>query len=200
LQELFGVKDELDIIFVKVEQGADVNTVVERINENLRKDRDLDEGEEDFQVQSFENLLTTFSNIFGIVSAVIIGIAAISLLVGGVGIMNTMYMSVLERTKEVGVMKAIGAKNSHILTLFLIESGIYGIIGGLVGVGVGVGIAKTVELVAKQILGTPLLRAEVTLGLILGTLLFSFVVGMVSGIAPAYRASKMNPVDALRYE
>ena len=114
--------------------------------------------------------------------------------------MNTMYMSVLERTKEIGVMKAIGAKNSHIMQIFLIESGFYGLVGGLIGVAVGAGIAKGVEIVAGGYLGTGLLRAEVPLSLVFGVIAFSLIIGIASGIAPAYRASKLNPVDALRYE
>lgn len=199
-QDLFGVKDEYDYIFVQVEKGADVDKVAEAIKENMRKDRGLKKGEENFGVQTFQSILDVFSSIFGIVQAVIIGIAAISLLVGGIGIMNTMYMSVLERTKEIGVMKAIGAKNSDIMTIFLIESGFYGLIGGAMGIAIGWGIAKLAEIIASQFLGTGLLRAVVSPTLILGVLTFSFLIGIISGAAPAYRASKLRPVDALRYE
>ena len=106
----------------------------------------------------------------------------------------------MERTKEIGVMKAIGAKNSHILQIFLIESGIYGLIGGAVGVGIGIGISKLVEIVVTNYLGTNMLQAYISLPLILGALAFSFVVGCISGIAPSYRASQLRPVEALRYE
>lgn len=198
--EISGEKDSFDYIYVKVEPGVDVNVVADRIEEEMRKDRGLDKGEEDFNVQTFEGLLNTFNNIFGIVQWVIVGIAAISLLVGGIGIMNTMYMSILERTREIGVMKAIGAKRSHILQIFLIESGIYGIVGGIIGILIGGGIAKCVEFIATYALGTNLLQAQLSPFLIIGTLIFSFGVGMVSGIAPALRASRLNPVDALRYE
>lgn len=195
-----GSKDEYDFIYAKVEPDTDVNTVAEKIEEELRKDRGLDKGEEDFGVHTSEGLMNTFNNIFGIVKWVIVGIAAISLLVGGVGIMNTMYMSILERTKEIGVMKAIGAKRSHILQIFLIESGIYGLVGGAIGILIGAGIGKSVEFIAAKSLGTNLFQAQISLGLIFGTLLFSFGVGMLSGIAPAFQASRLNPVDALRYE
>jgi putative ABC transport system permease protein len=109
-------------------------------------------------------------------------------------------MSVMERTKEIGVMKAIGAKNSHILQIFLIESGIYGLFGGIIGVLIGIGISKLVEIIATNYLGTELLKAYISLPLILGALGFSFVVGAISGIAPSYRASQFKPVEALRYE
>jgi putative ABC transport system permease protein len=97
-------------------------------------------------------------------------------------------------------MKAIGAKNSHILQIFLIESGIYGLFGGLVGVIIGIGISKGVEIIAANYLGTELLKAYISLPLVLGALAFSFIVGAISGIAPSYQASKLNPVQALHYE
>jgi len=200
-REVFGLDDdEFDFIIVRTERGFEPAQIALAIEEEMRDDRGLEEGEEDFQVQTFESALETFSNIFGIVQAVLIGIAAISLLVGGIGIMNTMFMSVLERTKEVGVMKAIGARNSHILLLFLIESGLYGLVGGAIGVLIGVGLGEGTQYLATISLGTELVRAEFSTTLILGTLAFAFLLGMLSGIAPAYRASKLNPVDALRYE
>jgi putative ABC transport system permease protein len=187
-------------IVARAKEGVDPGEVADEITKELRKDRDLKEGEEDFSVQTFEQLMETFSNILGVVQTVIVGIAAISLLVGGIGIMNTMYMTVLERTKEIGVMKAIGAKNSHIMQIFLIESGIYGLIGGAIGVAIGIGLAKMTEFIAFYALGTTLLRASIAPTLIIGALLFSFFVGILSGVAPAFRASKLRPVAALRYE
>ena len=124
----------------------------------------------------------------------------ISLLVGGIGIMNTMYTAVLERTKEIGVMKAIGARNSDILLLFLIESGFLGLAGGIIGIGIGAGISKTVEFVGQQMLGSPLLRASFPSWLIIGALVFAVSIGMASGLLPARQASSLQPVDALRYE
>jgi len=131
---------------------------------------------------------------------VLIGIAGISLLVGGIGIMNTMYTTVLERTKEIGVMKAIGARNKHILYLVLIEAGLYGLGGGLVGAVLGIGLAKLTEFVFTLAVGPAFLVIEINWWLVSGTLLFSFIVGCLSGIAPARRASQLNPVDSLRYE
>lgn len=199
-REIYDEPDEISTIYAQVKKGYEPEAVAEKIKEELRDYKDEEEGEESFSVQTFENLLNTFNDIFGIVQAVIIGIAAISLLVGGIGIMNTMYMSVMERTKEIGVMKAIGAKNSHILQIFLIESGIYGLFGGIIGVSIGLGISKLVEFIATQYMGTELLQAYVSIPLIIGALTFSFVVGAISGIAPSYQASKLHPVQALRYE
>ena len=198
--DIFGGKKELGFMVAQIQPGEDINLVSERLKRNLRKYRDLDEGEEDFSVETPNQLMATFDTILDIVQAVLIGIAAISLLVGGIGIMNTMFTTILQRTKEIGVLKAIGARNEHILTLFLIESGFYGLGGGLIGVIIGISLAKIVEKVFVAVLGPALLSVEISPLFILATLLFSFVVGCLSGIVPAWRASKLNPVDSLRYE
>ena len=133
-------------------------------------------------------------------------IAAISLLVGAIGVMNTMFTSVLERTREIGIMKAIGAKDRHVLSLFLIESGLLGIIGGAIGVLVGVAISS----LAGGVLSGALTQgrggegiafaASYSPWLIIGALLLSFVLGAIAGVLPARRGAKLRPVEALRYE
>jgi putative ABC transport system permease protein len=112
--------------------------------------------------------------------------------------MNTMYTSVLERTKEIGVMKAVGARNQDIMQIFIVESGMLGFVGGLMGCIIGLAISKTAEIIANKQLGSDMLRAYVSWKLILGALLFSFIVGSLSGVFPARKASLMKPVDALR--
>ena len=189
-----------DYIYAQVEDGVEPKQIVPTIERELRKSRNLDKGNEDFEVQTFDELLQSYLTIFGIIQAVVVGIAAISLLVGGIGIMNTMYTSVLERTKEIGVMKAIGAKNSDILTIFIIESGILGFVGGLIGIIIGAGISKTVEFIGTQVIGSALLKAAFPMWLIFGALAFSTIVGILSGLLPAKQASSLKPVDALRYE
>jgi putative ABC transport system permease protein len=109
-------------------------------------------------------------------------------------------VGVIERTKEIGTMKAVGAKNSDILLLFLIESGLLGLIGGAIGVGIGIGLAKGAEFIATQALGTNLLQASTNPLIYGGALLFSFVIGAISGVLPAMQASKLKPAHALRYE
>ena len=126
--------------------------------------------------------------------------AAISLLVGGIGIANTMYTSVLERTKEIGVMKSVGAKNSDITLIFLIESGLLGLVGGIIGIVLGVGIGQIVEYIAINRLGTTLLQVSTPFWLIISCLLFAFLAGAAFGTLPALRAAKINPTEALRYE
>ena len=124
LKEVLGVEDEESQILVKTASGFDPEEVAENIERRLRNFRNEKEDEETFIVQTSGQLLESFSSIFNVVQAVLVGIAGISLLVGGIGIMNTMYTSVLERTKEIGTMKAIGAKNSHVMMIFLFESGL----------------------------------------------------------------------------
>jgi putative ABC transport system permease protein len=199
-REVFDVPKEESVIMVQTASGYDPEDVAEIIEKKLRKFREEKEDQETFTVQTSEQLLETFSNIFAVVQAVLVGIAAISLLVGGIGIMNTMYTSVLERTKEIGTMKAIGAKNSDILWIFLFESGLLGLVGGAIGILIGVGLAKGTEYVATTALGTPFLQASLPLYLIVGALAFSFLIGTASGILPAMQAAKLKPADALRYE
>ena len=198
--EVFDSGEELNFIIAQSTSGDDPLLVAEDIEKELREDHDLDEGEEDFEIQTPEQLAEAFGVILDIVQIVLIGIAGIALLVGGIGIMNTMYTAVLQRTKEIGIMKAIGARNEHVLYLFLVESGLYGFFGGLIGVILGMGFAKLVEFAFVQAIGPAFLAIKIDWLLILGTLIFSFIIGVLSGVAPARRASKLNPVDSLRYE
>ena len=202
LREITGNKEDVSGIFARVKAGEDVNKVAADIEKQLKKERGekLSEKSQTFDVLTAEQLLNSFGDILSVVQAVLVGIAAISLLVGGIGIANTMYTSVLERTKEIGTMKAVGAKNSDILILFLIESGMLGLIGGLIGIGIGIGLSKIAEYIAAMQLGSNLLQASIDPVLIIGALVFSFLIGAVSGVFPAMQASKLKPVDALRYE
>ena len=199
-EDIFDKKDELGFIIAQAQVGEDALKVAAAVKKDLRIDHGLEEGKEDFSVETPDQFAATFNVILDIVQIVLIGIAGISLLVGGIGIMNTMYTSVLERTKDIGVMKALGAKNSHIMYLFLVESGLYGLGGGVVGVIIGIGLAKLVELLFVLTVGPAFLLIEINWWLVFGTLLFSFLVGGISGITPARQASKLKPVDALRYE
>lgn len=200
MRKILKVPNEESQIIATAQEGFNPEDVAEAIERKLRQTRGEKEGQETFSVQTSEQLLQTFTNIFGIVQAVLIGIAAISLLVGGIGIMNTMYMSVLERTKEIGTMKAVGATNKDILYIFIFESGLLGLIGGTIGIMLGIGLGKGAEYIATIALGTNLLRASITFPLILGALAFSFLIGTLSGILPAMQAAKLKPADALRYE
>ncbi|MBN2014350.1 MAG: ABC transporter permease [Candidatus Altiarchaeota archaeon] len=199
-QELFNVKDEYITAIARVRPNYETDQVAEDIEKAMRRDRGLKEGEEDFQVQSLEQMMEATSIVLDAVQWVVIFIAMISLFVGGIGIMNTMYTSVLERTHEIGVIKAVGARNEDILLLFLIESGTIGMIGGSIGCLIGILISKGLEYIAVTVFDVVLLKAAITPGLVIGALAFSFLVGSLSGILPAWQASQLKPVDALRYE
>ncbi len=196
-REIFNQPEKITTIMIKVSEGYEVDSVADNAKRKLRKFRGVKEGEEDFTIQTSAQAIQAFEAILGIVQAVLVGIAAISLLVGGIGIMNTMYTSVVERTKEIGIMKSVGARNSSILLIFLIESGLLGMIGGIIGVLLGLGLSKTAEIVAMQY-GIDSLKAYLGLPLIISALMFAFLIGSLSGSLPARQASKLNPVDALR--
>ena len=192
--------EAFSMIVAQSARSEDPDAVAARIEKAIRRDRHQKEGKEDFTVQTSTDLIESFTMVLNIIQVVFIGIALISLLVGGIGIMNVMFTAVLERTPEIGVMKAIGARNRDILLLFLIESGLLGLAGGVIGVLIGMGISKGVEVGANAMFGPGTITAAFPWYLIIGALLFSLVIGAVSGVLPARRASRLKPVDALRYE
>jgi putative ABC transport system permease protein len=199
-RELFKEPDNFAMIVSKVSSSENPSKVAQEIEKSIRRDRHEKEGKESFEVQTPEQLLESFNSILTVIQVVLIGIAAISLLVGGVGIMNTMYTAVLERTKEIGVMKAIGAKKRDILSIFVIESGMLGMAGGIIGVLIGIALSKIVEIAAEKAFGPSLIKAHISIELILGAIAFSFIIGVISGVVPARKASNLQPVEALRYE
>ncbi len=194
-RELFGRPDMVNVIVVRLKDGITLADGEREIRHELREELDDDT----VAVFTPEQLLKQFTQILDVVQFILVGISAISLIVGAVGIMNSMFTSVLERTGEIGVMKAIGARNSHILLLFLIEAGIIGTVGGALGLFIGGGIAFLVQVIAG-FAGFPWLEIHVSLGLVVFALGFSFIIGAIAGLVPALRAAQLNPVDALRYE
>jgi putative ABC transport system permease protein len=197
LEDLMGYGDDVDLIAVQVKGEDLMDKAKEDIEKLMRKRRGVKEGEEDFQVSTPEAMMATVNTILGGVQAFIIIIASISIIVGGIGIVNTMTTSVLERKKEIGIMKAIGAKNEHIFMQFLVESGMMGFIGGAVGVLIGilVGYAGTAGI--SNFIGSDIPLA-INWSLIIFSLAGSFLVGSAAGIVPAMQAAKQNPVEALR--
>jgi putative ABC transport system permease protein len=195
----FGDTGEVNVIGVKIKDESKIGKTKSDIEKLMRKERDVKKGEEDFEVQSPQQALESLESTLVAVNIFIILIASISLIVGGIGITNTMYTSVLERTKEIGIMKSIGAKNSSIFTLFFIESGLLGLVGGTIGIILGLILAYGAAAAGRAALGVNLIQAHVSFTLIFAALFFSFIVGLIAGLVPAIQAAKKNPVDALRF-
>ena len=198
--EFFETEGRISIITVQIESESDLKDIANKVEKKLRFSRDVKEENQDFSILTPEEILQSFGNILDILTGFLLGIAGISLLVGGINVANTMYTSVLERTKEIGIMKSIGARNESVLTLFVVEAGILGLVGGLIGIFLGILISKSVEIYVDKFLGFGLLEAAFPTYLVVGCLGFSFVVGIFSGIWPAMQAVKVKPVEALRYE
>ena len=198
LKKLMDIEDEWDLIVVQVTDKDDIEFVAEDIEDKLRRDRNEKEGEETFSVETPLQSLEAVNNILNIINIIVVGIAMISLFVGGIGIANTMYTSVVERTKEIGIMKAVGARNRDILYIFLIESGFLGLVGGIAGAIIGLGGSLLISGIANQALGGDLFKVAISYPLLFSAVSFSFVVGVASGIIPAIQASKLNVVEALR--
>lgn len=197
-REILDDPEKIDVIEASAINSDDTNEVALEIASNLRRARDVDVGKENFTVETSEQILKSLKQVLSFVTYFLVALAAISIIVGAVGITNTMYTSVLERTREIGIMKAIGARNSDILTIFLFESGLLGLVGGIIGVGLGIGLGLLVETIGTAALGEGLIMASFSPMLIILSLFFAFMMGVVAGTVPAYKASKMSPVDALR--
>ena len=197
LEDLMGYGDKVDIIGVQVKNPEEIDKVKVEIEKVLRKSRNVRIGEEDFEVSTPQAALDTVNSVLGGVQAFIVIIASISILVGAIGIVNTMTTSVLERKKEIGIMKSIGATNKQIFLQFFIESGLLGFVGGLIGVifGTIIGLVGTQGI--NNFIGSEL-SPDINFWLIFSALIGSFVIGAVAGIFPAMRAAKENPVEAIR--
>jgi len=197
LNDLKNYGDYVDLIAVEVKDKTLMEKTKEDIEKLLRNRRNVKVGEEDFEVTTPEALLETVNSILGAIQAFIIIIASISILVGAIGIINTMTTSVLERKKEIGIMKAIGARNSNIFMQFFIESGFMGLVGGVLGVVIGVLLGYLGTVGINNFLGAEA-TPQINLFLIIFTLTGSFIIGSIAGILPAMQAAKQNPVEALR--
>jgi len=193
----FGGSNSLDVINVQVADARQVTQAKEEISAILRERHRVLEGEEDFSVQSQEDILGALTQVTDTLTLFLGGIAAISLVVGGIGIMNIMLVSVTERTREIGIRKAVGARRQDILVQFLVESAVLSMLGGLIGVSLGWLISQVIGRVQLGASGiTPVVSADTVL---LATA-FSMAVGLFFGIYPATRAAALEPVEALRYE
>lgn len=186
--------DKLQEVDVSVHDPDTINQTIEDVELLLRQRHDLDEDDEnDFQIQSAQDILSTVQMITGLLTSMISAISGISLIVGGVGVMNIMLVSVTERTKEIGLLKAIGAKEKDILNQFLIEAVVMTFIGGIIGIILGISGAFLISL----LFGIPFIVSIPAILLAVGV---STLVGVVFGLYPARKAARLTPIDALRYE
>ena len=191
-------RNKVDIIYVSAVSSDRVDQASQEISQILRERHRTILGADDFTVFSQQDFVATAKTVTGVLTIFLGGVAAISLLVGGIGIMNIMLVSVTERTREIGLRKAIGARKRDILIQFLTESAFLSLVGGLIGIGLGWLIAFGVGQVAKAS-GTPF-NPSVGWDAILLATLFSTAVGLFFGLYPANRAANLEPVEALRYE
>jgi putative ABC transport system permease protein len=190
--------NNVDMILVSATSASTVSQASDEVSQILRQRHRTKAGQDDFTIFSQEDFVATAQTITGVLTIFLGGIAAISLLVGGIGIMNIMLVSVTERTREIGLRKALGARKKDILIQFLTESSLLSLFGGILGIGLGWLIGFIVGKVAAAS-GTPF-TPTVGLNAILLATLFSTAVGLFFGIYPANRASNLEPVEALRHE
>ncbi len=187
-------REGVEEINVKVEAENRLDPAIARVEEALRRDRRLRPAEEnDFWIQTSNDLLSAWNTINTILLAAIPGLVSVSLVVGGIVIMNIMLLSVSDRTREIGLRKSLGAKRRDILFQFLTEASTLSIVGSAIGIAVGLGLARLVEQFSP-------LPATVSLPWLLLALFMGLGVGILSGLYPAYRASKLDPIEALRFE
>jgi putative ABC transport system permease protein len=193
LRDMTDSKDSLTMVIAKVPDLDKIEKIADKIEEEL----DDEYGEGFYDATTTQQIAENVGSIFAVISFVLGGIASIALVVAGVGIANTMFTSVMERTKEIGIMKAIGATNIDIMQIFLIESSLLGLLGGVVGLFVGFLLSSLITIIAEGALPIPF-KTVISLEMAIGALLFSIIVGIISGIFPARTAANLQPVDALR--
>lgn len=187
--------NSVNMISLKLYPDADNNLVIEQITALLRDRHNLtDDEDNDFQIMDMKQMMEAMDTVTGYMTMLLIAIAAVSLLVGSIGIMNMMLVSVAERTHEIGIRKAIGARERHIITQFLSESILISFMGSMFGLLIGVGLSQGV--------GRFVLGYEVPFSIwpVVVSVSVAVVVGLASGVMPAMKAAKLNPIDSLRYE
>ena len=189
---------QVDLIYAQAESSDAVGTAIDEVSQILRARHRSTLGVDDFNIISTQTFIDAAETITGVFTIFLGGIAAISLLVGGIGIMNIMLVTVVERTKEIGLRKAMGARKRDILIQFLTESALLSLAGGLIGIVLGYLLALAIGKIAASS-GTPIAPA-ISINSILMATLFSAAIGLFFGLYPANRAANLEPVEALRAE
>jgi putative ABC transport system permease protein len=193
-----STRDRVDLILVQAINAQSVPQAQDEVSQILRQRHRTEIGADDFTILTQQSFLDTASTITNVLTIFLGGIAAISLLVGGIGIMNIMLVSVTERTREIGLRKALGAHKSDIMIQFLAESSVLSLIGGVIGILLGWTISVIVGRIA--VANNAPISPTIGLDIILLATLFSTAVGLFFGIYPANRAANLEPVEALRHE
>jgi len=194
IKVLGGRRSEDVNIAVKSPSIDDLDDLVLEVIGELRKIRKLRPAEaDDFSINKLDSLMGAFNNVVGAVLGIGLVVTSISLFVGGIGVMNIMFVSVTERTREIGIRKAIGARQRSILMQFLFESATICLIGGLIGIVASAGIAVAID-------ASGVIPASISPGILVTSLIISLIVGIVAGFVPALRGARLDPIEALRYE
>lgn len=193
IRDLYGKEKIVHYFEAKVRDEYDVNTAASNLERSLENRL----GEDKVNIRTLEQMLSSFTNILDIVRLTLGGIALITLLVGALGIINTMYVIITEKTKDIGIMKAIGARNLDIFMIYVLEAGLFGLIGGIVGIALGSAGALGFEAWAKAN-GFSFLNITINVSVVVVLLVFSFLVGAIAGFLPSYKASRLNIVEAFR--
>jgi putative ABC transport system permease protein len=187
-----GVNRDLNIA-VKAPSGITLADYEYELIGEMRKIRKLAPTDaDDFSINTMDSLVAMFNNVMGVVLLIGIVITGISLFVGGIGVMNIMFVSVTERTREIGIRRALGARRRAILHQFLFESSVICLVGGSLGVLLAYGVSRLID--------ATLMPARISPGIVMVALLVSALVGLASGLIPAYRAARLDPIEALRHE
>lgn len=196
MEDLVGATDEFYSLMIQGDKTLDSQIIADQVVHVLEK-RHQCAGEEYFQVQSFQDVMQSMNEMLGMVTAFISFVAGISLLVGGIGVMNIMLVSVTERTREIGIRKSLGAKTSSIMLQFLAEAAILTVIGGLIGIILGILAAYGICSVISGSIGMTIIPG-ISPTVIFAATLFSCAVGVFFGIYPAKKAARLSPIEALR--